>query len=177
MPTEALPDPAYLRQRLDHERVPGKLYWREWLPHGPSWNARWAGREAFATVRPRGYRQGTLDGRKHLTHRVIWAMIHGAWPEDEIDHIDRDPSNNDENLRVVDRSGNSHNVSRSTRNTSGVVGVCWHRNRNCWQALIKSGKTRRFLGHFADFDEAVAARRAAEADMGFHPGHGCPPTR
>lgn len=43
-------------------------------------------------------------------HRVVWFLHHGAWPFPEIDHINRDPSDNRiENLRCATRSDNMRN--------------------------------------------------------------------
>jgi hypothetical protein len=47
-------------------------------------------------------------------------------------------------------------------NTSGVAGVSYHRLTDTWLARI--GHPRKTLGYFKTFDQAVAARRAAEQE-------------
>ena len=47
-------------------------------------------------------------------------------------------------------------------NQSGRTGVCWDKEANKWLATISKGGTQLKLGRFVDFDEAVAAREAAE---------------
>ena len=47
-------------------------------------------------------------------------------------------------------------------NTSGVSGVDWLKNRRRWRASICFKGKRYFLGSFVEFDQAVAARKAAE---------------
>lgn len=72
------------------------------------------------------------------------------------------------NLRLVSHKENMQNTRRSTRNRSGAVGVCWLEERGRWLASVN----REYLGLFVDFDDAVAARKAAERDLGFHKNHG-----
>lgn len=48
-------------------------------------------------------------------------------------------------------------------NTSGVPGVDWLKGRHRWRASIGFQGRRWFLGSFATFEEAVAARKEAEA--------------
>jgi hypothetical protein len=47
-------------------------------------------------------------------------------------------------------------------NKSGVKGVMWFEQRNCWKAYITiAGKTKH-LGHFKDKEDAIKARKEAE---------------
>jgi hypothetical protein len=100
-------------------------------------------------------------------------MAHGAWPEGEVDHIDHDKSNNRiSNLRVTTRTGNGRNASLFRTNTSGASGVEWYKMRQRWRAYISVNNRRVHLGYFDAFDEAVAARKTAEINLGYHPNHG-----
>jgi hypothetical protein len=47
-------------------------------------------------------------------------------------------------------------------NKSGVVGVNWDKSRYKWQASLRFKGKKYNLGRFAKFDDAVAARKAAE---------------
>lgn len=116
-------------------------------------------------VRPDGYQQLRFNGNSYLTHQIIWVWFHGYYPEYEIDHIDRDPTNNKiGNLREVTRQCNLRNRGVPCHNTSGVVGVRWDggKYRGKWSASIMVDKKERRLGRFVDFVEAVAHRYAAE---------------
>ena len=169
-----LPTPDYLRQRLRYEPETGKLYWRECVAAQTRWNSRWAGKEAGSISRY-GYRVVFLDGAVFRAHRIAWAMVQGAWPnqKQDIDHIDHDRTNNRiENLRAVGRETNCRNASLSQRNTSGHAGVVWCRRTRKWQAQIAPNRRCIHLGRFVSFDDAVAARKAAEARYGFHANHG-----
>lgn len=168
-----LPSIEYLRQRLRYEPETGKLYWRDAPGLTRKWRNRFAGREAFTSNNGNGYRMGRLDYRAHLAHRVIWAMHHGAWPDGQIDHIDHDRMNNRiPNLRVVQHQENHRNTSHRKNNTSGVMGVSWYKAGDKWTAYIMVGGAKQHLGYFDNFDDAVAARKAAEARYGFHRNHG-----
>ncbi len=78
------------------------------------------------------------------------------------DHIDRNPLNNRRsNLRKATFKENSRNQSKSTRNTSGIVGVGWYKRYNKWRAYITTDKTLT-LGYFDNKDDAIRARLKAE---------------
>lgn len=74
------------------------------------WNSKHAGKNTGTTVTKRGYRFIRINRCGFMAHRVIWAIVYGAWPVGEIDHIDGNKSNNRiTNLRQVDRVGNTRN--------------------------------------------------------------------
>ncbi len=120
------------------------------------------------TVKNDGYVRIRIDGSLYLAHRLAWLYHYGTFPENEIDHINRNKSDNRiENLRDVDRITNAINKDLQSNNTSGVVGVRWHCKSCRWQAYIGvNGKTIQ-LGKFEEFYEAVNARKNAEVLYGF----------
>lgn len=132
-----------------------------------------SGKRAFNSADANGYRKGQVMRKTLLAHRVAWAIYYGEWPEGEIDHINGDRADNRiSNLRDVTKSENNKNAKRSRRNTTGHIGVYWESLRNKWRADITSGKKTVCLGRFDKKDDAIAARRAAEPQYGFHPNHG-----
>ena len=50
-------------------------------------------------------------------------------------------------------------------NTSGVPGVDWRATKGLWRAAICFKGKRYYLGSYARFEEAVAARKRAEAEL------------
>lgn len=102
--------------------------------------------EVAGTTQSGGYRSVSVDGRRYLVHRVIFAMLYGEWPLGQIDHIDGNPSNNRlSNLRDVPPAINSQNQRRPRGQTaSGHLGVS--RSRSRWKAEIKVDGKRHFLG-------------------------------
>ena len=185
MAKEDLPAPEEIRKLLRYEPDTGKLYWLERTPDTfedgkqsaetacRRWNTRYAGKEAFATVTGEGYRQGSIFAESYLAHRVIWALQQGEWPTHEIDHINGVKNDNRiENLRAVTKGENSRNLPMRADNSSGVTGVTWHKKALKWQAQIAVNGRLLHLGRYAEKDDAVAARKAAEAKFGYHVNHG-----
>jgi len=111
----------------------------------------------------RGYLRVQYKGKKYLVHRLAWLIVHGYLPENQVDHIDRDPSNNRlSNLREVTASCNMKNASKLSNNTSGVTGVHLFKKTGQWTAFIRVNGHLFHLGLFSDFREAVIARHKAE---------------
>lgn len=91
----------------------------------------------------------------------------------EIDHENHIRNDNRiENLRLVSSKGNKKNTTRRCDNTSGVTGVHWFKRECKWKVQIKVDGKQRHLGLFDNLDDAVAARKAAERQYGFHENHG-----
>ena len=53
-----------------------------------------------------------------------------------------------------------------------MTGVSWSNTFNKWKAQIKYKYKPYSLGYFDKKSDAIAARKAAEKDFGFHPNHG-----
>lgn len=185
MAAKTLPTPQYLRQLLRYEPESGKLFWRErpadlFKPDGyrtpegcaANWNSRWAGKEAFTATNGPGHLHGRIDYKAYLAHRVVWAIHYGEAPKHEIDHINHNPADNRiENLRDVSHAENQRNHPLRKRNKSGTHGVA---QLKCgkWYSRIKNGGKLIHLGYFDRLEDAVAARKAAEARLGYHANHG-----
>lgn len=169
-----------LRQLLTCNPDTGELFWRartkEMFPTARaanSWNTRYGGKRAFTSKDAHGYFQGELFNVAFKAHRVVWALVHGEWPVDQLDHINGDRADNRiANLRVVSGSENMRNARAPLTNTSGQVGVYWYKQYQKWSASIRTHDRKHFLGYFASFDDAVSARKTAEREHGFHPNHG-----
>lgn len=145
-----------------------------------TWKVRAANRlkigDAAGRLRKDGYLQVTSKSKSHLVHRIIWDMLH---PDDLlldsefVDHIDHNRVNNrPDNLRKVTRMGNLRNQSRRGTNTTGSNGIYWTARENKWNAQITVNYQTKHLGYFESKDDAIAARKMAEKEFGFHPNHG-----
>ena len=109
-----------------------------------------------------GYIYIALDKKKFCAHRLAWLYVHGEMPDGEIDHINRDPSDNRiANLRVSTRAENLWNIAKPVTNTSGYKNVyvykgdCKRQKR--YNAMIKVNGRRRSLGYFHTAEEAHEA--------------------
>lgn len=186
MATKPLPDVEMLRKLLDYDPETGILTWKlrdvSMFRDAPNrtathacnrWNAQHAGKPAFSGDTQFGHRRGRILGSFIMAHRVAWAMHHGQWPVDQIDHINGDPADNRiENLRDVPGKTNARNKPRYKTNKTGVAGVYWHNSAKLWGASISHGGKQRHLGCFADINDAISARKTAEIACGYHKNHG-----
>lgn len=105
---------------LDYET--GQLFWKP-RPYADFddekkavfWNKHFPGKAADF-VNTEGYRRVWIraDGKssEYYAHRLVWKMVNGHDPIPEVDHIDRNRSNNrPDNLRQATRSLNMENRS------------------------------------------------------------------
>lgn len=171
-----LPTPADLCQLLRYEPETGMLFWMERPPVdaiNKQFNAMYAGKRALTADNGHGYMRGEIFGRPLLAHRAAWALTYGEWPERHIDHVNGDRADNRiTNLRLADFKTNAQNMKRFSNNTSGVVGVYRIKGSSKWTAAIWDNRRKVNLGRFDLFEQAVAARKAAERSLGFDPRHG-----
>lgn len=115
-----------------------------------------------------GYIHIGICGEKYLASRLAWLYTHGYFPENEIDHIDRNTTNDSlENLREVSHSCNMKNKGTQKNNKSGVSGVRWFEQTSRWVVRINSNKVQYNIGYFISKDDAVKARWEAEKKYGF----------
>ena len=121
-----------------------------------------------------GYRQVSIKGKMYMEHRIIMMLCFGHIPENaEIDHINHVRDDNRlVNLRFVTRSENRKNQSVSSKNTSGVTGVCFLKARKKYMAQISVGWETIYLGIFETLEEAAAARAEANLKFNFNNNHG-----
>jgi hypothetical protein len=151
-----------LRELLHYDPETGVFTWR--VPRGNVKAGDVAGKFSGD-----GYRQVCVCGRFYYAHRLAWFYIHGVWPEAEIDHRNRDRSDNRmSNLRPVSRAENKQNSKVYRGNSSGFKGVAWSDRHRAWVARIWSNKRVTHLGRFPSINDAIAARKAAEAKYHTH---------
>ena len=116
----------------------------------------------------KGYLQVSIAGKKYRLHRLVWFWVHGVWPKNDVDHRDRNRSNNRiKNLMAATRAENCHNAGLAAHNTSGFKGVSWSKNMNKWEARITLNDCGKVLGYFDTPEQASAAYLAAKP--AYHP--------
>lgn len=116
-----------------------------------------------------GYVSINIDGKRYPAHRLAWYITYGYFPEHEIDHVNRDPSDNRlANLREASRQCNARNMDNPSDNRSGVKGVSYCRTNRKWRATIAVNRRNYNLGTYEDFADAVCARFAAEQCLNWH---------
>ena len=83
-----------------------------------------------------------------------------------VDHANHNKNDNRKsNLRICTSKENNRNAKRQKRNNSGVIGVRWNAGKNKWTAQIGVDYKIRYLGTFADKEQAIKARLSAEKEL------------
>lgn len=155
-----------IQDYIGYDPISGRLYWK--INRG---NVK-AGSSA-GTLHPDGYLVVRFQKKPYQGHRLAWFLHHGKWPEGTLDHINHNRSDNSlANLRDVPQSVNQKNKSKSTRNTSGVTGVCFSKSRGKWYALITVDLKRIHIGYYDTLEEAALERLEAELTYNFHKNRG-----
>lgn len=112
--------------------------------------------------RDTGYITISVDGKSYQAHRLAWLYMYGVLPDEEIDHIDGDRSNNAiNNLRLATRCENMWNTQSHRNNRSGIKGVSWDKARNMWVGRIKAEGKVAFNAYFKTIEEAESAMAEA----------------
>lgn len=151
-----------VREVLSYSPATGIFLWR--VRKGPNAIAGtlagcWAGPESKRRLRIRVF---DLLWEAPI---LAYLMMTGEWPTDEIDHRNKDPSDNRwENLRTASTAKNCMNQGKRANNTSGFKGVTRH-NRDLWWARISADGHRYQLGLYPTPEMAAAAYRIASAGM------------
>lgn len=170
---------ASIAASVSYDPETGLLKWkrREELTRGDkNYNAQFAGHEC-GSVDSHGYRviSYSHNGSRRIlkAHRLAWFIAHGVIPEGDIDHVNRNRTDNRiANLRAVSRSVNSRNSSMQRNNTSGVTGVYWDKATGKWRANAHVNGRTRHLGYFACIQEASVVVKDFRSKHRFTESHG-----
>jgi hypothetical protein len=93
-------------------------------------------------------------------HRLVLNVKQRSIEPDHIFHINYD--NRKSQLRLATSSQNKMNTKIRSDNKSGIKGVCWCKEKNCWIAYIGINHKSIKLGYFKDIDDAAKVRKEAE---------------
>jgi len=161
-----VPNADNLHSVFKYNEESGKLYWKKRVA-----NCVHVGTEAG--WKSKKYLQVTLKGVHYYIHRIIWKMQTGSIPNDkQIEHDDRNCLNNAwYNLKLVDQFTNMKNQGIPCNNSSGTIGVSFHKHSGSWMGSITHNKCRELTYH-KYFDDAADWRKSKELEYGFHVNHG-----
>lgn len=159
-----------LRQLLDYDPATGVFTWfprEETDRFVKTWNARFAGKTAGRSKpNKNGYLEIAIDGKLYYIQRLAWLYMTGEWPSVNVDHEDRNKSNNRwSNLREATVPQNARNMAAHKDNKSGFKGVsvtsiaCAKK----FVAFIRVEGKNRNLGYYYTAEEAHEAYKAAAA--------------
>lgn len=125
----------------------------EWLMQW-KWCVQWAkNTKSFYAIRV-----SIVNGERATIrmHRLILNLHRG---DNRMgDHINHETLDNRRgNLRVATVLENNRNVRKRCVNTSGHVGVSWHKNSKKWRAYIMLPSGQKSLGYYEEIEDAATA--------------------
>ena len=151
-----------LKEVIYYDHLTGLFYWKKHM------GSRARKGNVTGTQNKEGYIQIMVNRKIYYGHRLAWLYVHGYFPENDVDHIDRIRNHNwISNLRESSRQCNIRNTGNHKTNTSGVKGVYWCKEsekikKGKWNAKMSINRKTKNLGYYEDFEEAVCARLAGE---------------
>lgn len=146
------------RELLDYDPETGVLTWKRHM----STRAR-KGKEA-GVIQMGRYRRVGIYGKYYMAHRLAWLIMTGAWPKDEIDHINGDCAYNAwANLREATNTQNNWNTLH--KNRSGLEGAAYHSGKGQYRATIRCMGETHFLGWFDSPERAHEAYKRAASRL------------
>ncbi len=85
-------------------------------------------------IEPRGYRSILIDRERYWAHRLAWFYMFKYWPADQIDHINRNKSDNRiSNLREATNYINNSNKEIRAEKISSIKGIVWRPDSQDWE--------------------------------------------
>jgi hypothetical protein len=163
---------------LSYDKSRGCLIWKaappKYFKNGACaflWNTDHCGNPVPLPRNPNGYVKFSFCGQDFPLHRLVWAVVNGDWPSQNLDHINgQECDNRIENLREATTTVNNRNQKLHINNKSGANGVYVTESGKYSAALLGN-----HLGTFESIEEAVSARKTAEREAGaFTERHGLP---
>lgn len=153
-----------------YDPLTGRLYWKDEIPEKyfvdkrtANWfNSRFGGTES-GTPDSGGYLQTRWKNKAYRTHRIIWMIHNGVWPNKHIDHDDHDRKNN--RLKNLGDVSQAKNNAKKKNNTSGHPNIRFQpKNSNKpWCVAVYSKGSYLTTSTFADLTDAIAHRDAVRA--------------
>jgi hypothetical protein len=150
----------YLQQLFTYEN--GSLYWKVYTTNNCKSYKNSKNIKAGAFNKTNGRWYVNLHGKNYPNYVLVWVFHKGAFPTYEIDHIDRDKTNDCiENLRDIQR-GYNHVNKISSKSITGIRGVSVNKSGTIYTTVIKKNKKTHYMYTGKDFETAVLYRLAAE---------------
>ena len=148
-------------ERFDYDPLTGLFTWKRSIAKGS------VGRVAGSVCKIHGHRHLSFHGCKFKAHRVAWLVMHGCWPDHEIDHINGNPDDNRiANLRDVTQRTNTENIQRAKKSNKStrLLGAYPHASGR-FTAKIMVNRKGIHLGQFDTAQEAHQAYLNAKREL------------
>jgi len=146
----------YLLEILEYFPDTGIFVWK--VNRGKHGNS---GKEAGCKSSSTGRHSIRINKILYLRSRLAWFYVHGIWPENEIDHRNRNRNDDRiENLREATHQENMWNRTRIRKNKKlpKCITICGNRFR----VALKHENKLTHLGTFTNLEEAIECRNSFE---------------
>lgn len=170
------PTQEYLQQCFEYDSLTGLLTWKHRpLEHFKNirgykiFNSRNAGKLAgsLSGKENRKYVSVSIGNTEFRVHRIIWMLVTGSYPSNEIDHKNNISTDNRWiNLREATSSQNNYNQRIRSNNISGFKGVGKKPDTKKYRARITINGLEKYLGSFSTPEEAYS--KYCEASKQLH---------
>lgn len=134
--------------RLHYNPDNGKLYWKD---------RKRKGLEA-GCLDSDGYRVIRIEGKSYKAHRIVWALINGHFPTDQLDHIDGNKDNNNKLLNLREVTSRQNNQNRKIHREGKFPGIYLLPSGN-WAAQYSIKGKINYIGTFTTKEEAYRRYR------------------
>ena len=152
-----------LKEVLHYDPETGIFRWR--MPK----SSRVKPWDVAGTKNGNGYICFKINGASLRGHRLAWLYMTGKWPENDVDHMDGNRSNNAwQNLRSATNKQNLENQGLRKNNTSRFRGVSWCKRHKKWVARVYHNYKQIYVGFFESAGEAGKAASAKRAELYTH---------
>ena len=164
-----------IRTSLRYDPETGELFWR--YRHEDTfsattkrskshlaavWNAKHAGKPAFATMGSHGYLRGKVGHHYDFAHRIAFFLQTNRFPKECIDHRNGDRLDNRWcNLREATRSQNQMN-KKGYGSVPQYIGVSWDKEKKRYVSYISFNGKRTYIGRSKN-PELLARKRDQKA--------------
>jgi hypothetical protein len=152
-----------LKELIDYDAETGVFTWiqspRNNIPSG----------SIAGSIDSKGYVRILYKKKLYLGHWLAWFFVYNKWPDNELDHINGNPTDNRIcNLRDVTRKQNMENKKVYKNSKTGYAGVTWHSRDKKWNVRIGHYGKRISIGYFDNLDDAIQARIKFENKLFTH---------
>lgn len=158
------------QKKLNHafKYYNGKLFWKNPSKYKPKLRGKRAGH-----LNIYGYRVVSFEGVLYQEHRIIYKMVFGKNPKEDLDHKNGIKNDNKiQNIREASPFINNKNSKKRHDNKSGIAGVFFREDSKKWRAYINVDKKRIDLGSYKNKKNAISARKLFEKAKNFSDRHG-----
>lgn len=150
---------SILKDKLDYNPDSGLFYW---LPRPRSTR-----KNPIAGCRMlNGYITIRVNKKAYLAHRLAFLFMEGSFPEQQVDHINRDRSDNRWcNLRKSSPSENNQNRTPKEGLPTGICKVQRKGRKGDWYLVAIQCNYQRYSSFYRNLDDAIEWRRKKENEL------------